>query len=209
MKNKIKKNIGVSSFEKYNENPFIEKAIEKIEENKISKRRFVKGNRGVEQSIVNREGEVTGHTAFLQYIEVDEDKFAKLYLSQFSAFWDLSNSAMRVFSYFLTQLRPNNDMLIFNIEEALEHTKYKSKQPIYNGLVSLLENEIIARGWSDNVYFINPMCVFNGNRVTFAESYIKKKKPEIDENQTVINWENENKKLEENYKNQQDERKKE
>lgn len=178
--------VGLSSFAKYNENPFVERAIEQIEENKISKKRFVKGNRGVEQSIVNRDGEITGHTAFLQYVEIDEDKFAKLYLSQFSQFWDLSKSAMRVFSYILTQLKPNSDIVIFNIEEALRHTEYKSKQPIYDGLISLCQSDIIARGWSDVVYFVNPMCVFNGNRITFAKTYIKKKKASKLEDKTQL-----------------------
>lgn len=185
-KGKVAKSIGLTSFTKYNTNPFLEKAIEQIEENKIAKKRFVKGNRGVEQAIVNRDGEVTGHTAFLQYVEIDEEKFAKLYLSQFSAFWDLSKSAMRVFSYFLTQLKPNNDIIVFNIEEALKHTQYKSKQPIYDGLVSLCQNDIIARGWSDVIYFINPLCVFNGNRVTFAKTYVKKKAKEVDKNQLSL-----------------------
>ena len=38
----------------------------------------------------------------------------------------------------------------------------------------LLENDIIARGPSDSLYFINPMVAFNGDRVTFAKTYVKK-----------------------------------
>ena len=36
------------------------------------------------------------------------------------------------------------------------------------------------------MFFINPMVAFNGNRITFAKSYVKKKKAktkEIDPNQ--------------------------
>ena len=51
---KTNKPLTVSQFKKNDENPFIDKAIENIEENKTSKRRFVKGNKGVEQVIVNR-----------------------------------------------------------------------------------------------------------------------------------------------------------
>ena len=52
----------------------------------------------------------------------------------------------------------------------------------------MLENEIIARGRADNLYFINPMIAFNGNRVTFAKTYIKKQKTDkyIDPNQTNL-----------------------
>ncbi|MFS2435331.1 hypothetical protein AAH124_20465, partial [Phocaeicola vulgatus] len=34
---------------------------------------------------------------------------------------------------------------------------------------------IIARGPADNLWFINPLIVFNGDRVTFAKTYVRKK----------------------------------
>ena len=40
----------------------------------------------------------------------------------------------------------------------------------------MIASEIIARGWADQLYFVNPLIVFNGNRVTFARSYVKRKK---------------------------------
>lgn len=185
--NKIeKKPVKVSSFALNDENPFVEKAIEQIEENKISKRRFVKGNRGVEQSIVNREGEVTGHTAFLQYIEVDEDKFTKLYLSQFSAFFDLSQSSIRVFGYIMSELRPKQDMIIFLMDKCKDYTQYKTTKPIYKGLAELLDAGIIARGPADNLWFINPLVMFNGDRVSFAKTYLKKNKNEAVDNREII-----------------------
>lgn len=184
----MKKNVGLSSFTKNSANPFLEKALERINSNIIAKTKMTKnaGESAVLRAVDEKTGEVLGHTAFIRQIQVDEEQFAKLYLSQFSAFWELSKAAIRVFSYFLTQLKPNSDTIYFNIEECLEHTKYKSKQPIYDGLISLCENEIIARGWSDVVYYINPMCVFNGSRVTFAKTYVRKKSKTIDENQLSL-----------------------
>lgn len=57
----------------YEENPFVENAIREIE---ITKRTKVQRatNQSVIQHVVNQDGELTGHTAFLQYIEVDEEK---------------------------------------------------------------------------------------------------------------------------------------
>jgi hypothetical protein len=40
----------------------------------------------------------------------------------------------------------------------------------------LIEAGIIARTRYHYQYFINPLIVFNGDRVTFAKTYIKKKK---------------------------------
>jgi hypothetical protein len=178
----------IKELPKYQHNPFLENAIQKVEENTVSKRRFIKGGKGVEQSIVNDHGEITGTTAFLQQIEVDEDKFAKLYLSQFSAFWDLSKPAIKVFGHIITNcLIPNKDEFYFNMDEALEYTRYTSNRYILTGLASLCEHDIIARSNMAYKYFINPLVVFNGNRVTFAKTYIRKKKKTIeDKNQMSI-----------------------
>ena len=58
----------------------------------------------------------------------------------------------------------------------MEYTQYKSDTSIRIGLTNLLKNEIIARGRNDSLYFINPMVAFNGNRITFAKTYVKKQK---------------------------------
>ena len=60
----------------------------------------------------------------------------------------------------------------------MNYTGYKTAKPIYEGLSYLIASEIIARGRADNIYYINPLIVFNGNRVTFAKSYVKRKKIE-------------------------------
>lgn len=43
-----------------------------------------------------------------------------------------------------------------------------------SGLAELLEASIIARSEESSLYFINPMVMFNGNRITFAKSYVRK-----------------------------------
>lgn len=181
----------IKDLPQYTENPFVENAIQKVEENTVSKRRFIKGSKGIESTIVNSDGEITGTTAFLQQVEVDEEKFAKLYLSQFAAFWDLSKPAIRVFGYIITNcLIPNKDIFYVDKEEALEYTGYSSERYILTGLSVLCEHGIIARSKNSFKYFINPLVVFNGNRVTFAKTYVrKKKKPIEDKDQMSIPWE--------------------
>lgn len=58
--------------------------------------------------------------------------------------------------------------------------------PIYKGLAELITAEIIARGPNEYVWFINPMIVFNGDRVTFAKTYVKKKTKTIDDRQLSL-----------------------
>ncbi len=186
---KKKSYLTLKEHQEYLENPFLASAIEKIEENTISKKRFIKGSKGVQQTIINNNGEITGETAFLQHIEVDEEKFAKLYLSQFTAFWDLNKASMRVFGYLLSILQPKQDTVYFNMKRALEYTRYSSSKYVISGLSDLCKHGIIARSDTPYLYFINPLVFFNGDRVTFAKTYVRKKKynkKTEDKNQMIL-----------------------
>lgn len=176
-------------FNKNKTNPFIEKAIDEINNNIVKKYQNATGTdqRAVLQAIDPKTGELLGHTTFVRQIEVDEEKFTKLYLSNFSAFWDLGTQAIKIFGYIMTKLVIGQDMFIFLLEDCLEYTGYKNHRSIHQGLTNLLKAEIIARGPADNLYFINPLVAFNGNRVTYAKTYVKKvKKLEINPNQMQI-----------------------
>jgi hypothetical protein len=164
----------VTDHKKFKDNPFVEKAIEDI---RIVKRTQVVRPKeaGEIQMIVADNGEVQGHSAFMRFIEVDEERFAKIYLSQFAAFWELSKPAIRVFGFILTMLKPKHDSFILRMDACLQYTGYKSTKEIFTGLSALMEAGIIARSNYDFEYFINPLIVFNGDRVTFAKTYIKKR----------------------------------
>lgn len=178
----------ISKFNKNKENPFLKQAVEQVNNNIVKKYKTASkvGEKAVLKA-VDDNGEILGHTQFIRQIEVDEEQFAKFYLSNFSSFFDLKPSAIKVFGYILSQLIPNRDIFSFYIDDCQEYTGYKSFKTIYIGLASLLENEIIARGRTEYEYYINPMIVFNGNRVTFAKTYVKKSKPKkVDPNQTSL-----------------------
>lgn len=164
----------IRQYPKNEDNPFVEKAINDI--TIVKKMRVARtGSDNAIQTVINKDGEITGHTQFLQYIEVDEEKFAKVYLSQFSSFWELSKTAIRVFGYILTILKPNQDIFILRMDKCKEHTKYSQDKSIFEGLSNLIECGIIARAKYENEYYINPLIVFNGSRVTFAKTYVKKR----------------------------------
>ena len=77
----------IRSFEKNKENPFLKEAIEQIQSGIVKKYKNTSGSsRNAILQAVNSDGELVGHTSFIQQIEVDEEKFTKIYLSQFSAF---------------------------------------------------------------------------------------------------------------------------
>lgn len=168
----------LSTHKKNFKNPFVEQAIQQINKNLVKKYKTATktGERAILQAYDENTGEVLGHTQFIRQIEVDEEQFTKVYLSQFSAFFELKQQGIKVFGYIMTKLIPKNDMFPFFIDECLEYTQYKNKKSIYDGLTNLVNNEIIARGPNDSFYFINPMVAFNGDRVTYAKTYIKREK---------------------------------
>jgi intergrase/recombinase len=168
----------IEKYERNTKNPFIEKAIDEINNHIVKKYRSSSGQdeKAILQAINPDTGEMLGHTTFIRQIEVDEDKFTKVYLSQFSAFWDLGKQGIKVFGYIMTKLVIGQDLFIFLLDECLQYTDYKSKSSIFIGIGQLLQTEIIARGPAENLYFINPLVAFNGNRVTYANTYVKKRK---------------------------------
>lgn len=168
----------LTNFDFNKENPFLKQSLEIINQNVAKKYKTATktSEKAILQAFDPNTGDMLGHTQFIRQIEVDEEQFAKLYLSRFSVFFDLKPQAMKVFGYILNQLVPNKDEFVFILEDCLEYTEYRSENSVRIGLTNLLEKEIIARGKTEFLYYINPMVAFNGNRITFAESYVKKKK---------------------------------
>ena len=188
---KKKNTPSVSSLPQFDENPFIEEALANIEEKTTTRRQYVRGSRGVDNIVSNSEGEVVGHTRFVRYVEVDEEKFAKIYLSEFTAFWELSKTAIRVFTYVLQELLPNKDVVYIEVQGVMKLTGYKEEKSVYKGIAELVDAGIIARSKNHVKYFINPLIFFNGNRVTYATTYIKKKelsKKKADPNQLSMKF---------------------
>lgn len=161
----------------FDTNPFIEEAIEEIKVSTGQKRQLISGTKDVTNHIVNYDGEIVGHSRFVRFIEVDEEKFIKVYIKRFAAFYDLTKSGKRVFGYIIGHcLIPNKDIFYIDYEEAKLVTGYRTVTVIRSGISSLIENKIIARSRSPYKYYMNPLTFFNGDRVSFAKTYIKNRK---------------------------------
>lgn len=133
-----KKPVKLTDFQKNEENPFMKQAIEGIENHVVKKYKSNSG--GDKKAVVALADTETGEvfkTSFIRQIEVDEEQFTKLYLSNFAAFFDLSQAAIRVFGYFMTCMKPKNDLIIFNRKKCLEYTKYKTDKAVYKDLQNL------------------------------------------------------------------------
>jgi|AACY02.4.fsa_nt_gi hypothetical protein len=168
----------LSDFEMNKENPFAKQALVNIGNALLA--RSVKGTNKDESAIlkaISGDGEVLGNTTFIRNKTVDTENFTKFFLAGFKAFFDLKPASLKVFGFILEQLKPNQDEFLFFVEDCIKETGY-SQASVFRALGELCSANIIARGRSELQYYINPMCIFNGDRVTFATTYINKNYPQ-------------------------------
>jgi hypothetical protein len=162
----------------YEQNPFLDNMIGEFRIK--NKTQMIKSlDDDISVMLVTNNGENVGHSAFMRQVQVDEDKFAKIYISQLAILWNLQKTSMRVLTYILHALRPNDDRIYFDMKECLKYCNWSVKQSVYNGLIGLINSKIIARTGKSYLFYINPSIVFNGSRVSFMTTYVKKKKNEI------------------------------
>lgn len=177
----------LTSFQNNKENPFIKKTLVQVG-NYLATRQVSGKNedeRAVLQAVDGNTGEMFGQTVFMRTKMVDTETFAKVYQLGFAAFADLKPSVMKVFQYIVSELKPDKDRFNLFVEDIQEATGV-SVPSIYRALGTLCEREIIARGRGVNDFFINPMYVFNGNRVTFITNWINANAPEYKTNQKTL-----------------------
>ena len=165
----------VSDFEEFEENPFLKQAVAEI--NVSVKRRTIRPKKqGADTTLllVNGLGEEYGEASFITQKEVDEGEFTKLFREGVARISGLSARGSKVWGYVVEQLKPGSTNIHFMFTQALAHTGYKTRANVVSGLAELLEAGIVARSQEPSLYFINPTIMFNGNRLTFAKTYIKK-----------------------------------
>lgn len=109
---------------------------------------------------------------------VDGEDFVKIFVKEMEAIFDLSKSSQRVFTYMLSKIK-YNDHFIFNMEECLEKTGYKSRTPVFNSLAELIQKDFIAKTKNQFVYWINPKLFYKGDRLVIVREYRKAKKDKI------------------------------
>ena len=167
----------LSDFKLNSENPFAKQALVQIGSAIVSKK-TASANKDESAILkaIDDNGAILGNTVFMRNRVVDSEQFAKFFFAGFKAFFDLKPASIKVFGYILKQLKPNQDSFRFYVEECCKETGYV-KMTIYRALGELCAADIIARGKDERDFFINPMVVFNGDRITFATTYINKNFP--------------------------------
>lgn len=165
----------IKSYETNKNNPFMIKTVTHIDK---GDKFILVGNKKSDLMIDGSTNEVKAHTVMAKRTKIDRAQFVKIYTSTIRGWFDLSKTAMKVFSYIACTIKPNQDQFILIFEECMEFTGYKSKKSIIQGLTELIDNDIIARSKTSVMYFINPSFFFNGDRLTLLQQYDVEEAPD-------------------------------
>ena len=171
---------GIKAYDKLEMSPF----IDSLYEMEVSARRKILAGKDRGSMMINPDGEVEAHQVFAIQEKVDAETFTKIFGGMIKELFQLSSRGVKVFGYITHICKPNKDVVMFDMEEALEFTSYKKEQSILHGLEELLAHDIIARTKKHYKYFINPNLFFNGNRLTLIKHYQKDgrlKAPSVEE----------------------------
>lgn len=168
---------------RYKTNPFIKNMVIPI------------GTKSVQISTLGKDDNIlvnqsTGEIAATHVIakkRVDKEKFVKTFADYMAFTFDLTkagNKALRVVMWVLKEEAVQKDVVILDKyahENFLEHHGFsadesdkKSKKPALSystfarGLGELVKAKIIAKSQRIGQYYINPQCIFNGDRVAFS-----------------------------------------
>jgi hypothetical protein len=135
--------------------------------------------------LLNKKGDMmvmgsTGETVapiagFWQAQEVDATKFVKLYINGVKAFKELSNAGTRVFEVLYLEVQKNigQDRVYLSFTTLDEELKL-SQATFTRGMRELLDKEFLAPTEAVAWYWLNLDFMWNGDRLAFVKTYIKK-----------------------------------
>lgn len=113
--------------------------------------------------------------------EVDSTKFVKLYMNGVKAFADLSKTGAKFFEILYYEIQNNigKDKLYLSFATTNQDMVKIGKATFYRGLEELIEKKFIAPTEQVGWYWLNPDYVWNGDRLSFVKTYVKKQESKI------------------------------
>ena len=135
-------------------------------------------NKTGDMMLINKgSGEVVNDVAgFWSSHEVDSTQFVKLFVGGVKALTDLSNAGTKVFEllYLRVQEQPNQDLVNMAFWTIDQKVMEMSERTHRRGMGELLQKGFIAATPTPGVYWLNPNYLWNGDRLAFVQTYVRK-----------------------------------
>ncbi len=159
--------------ERFPENPFLD-YLEIKEKDKMI---FAKTD---SQAVNKKTGEIMGQQIVATFKKVDAQQFVKIFTDKISHILELTKAGHKLLILVLSHIQAtamNSDMFFLSLADAQKIAAQinipLSRMTFERGIQDLIKNGLIARHYNQNMYFINPAIIYNGDRtkITFVEQY--------------------------------------
>ena len=104
--------------------------------------------------------------------KVDHESFTKVFHDGIFYLLKLSRTAQSVVMYIIQNLPKDRGYIVLDNATVMESCKFKNRKSIRDAIIELLEKNVLTRTTVPKKYWVNPLLMFNGNRITYAKEYI-------------------------------------
>lgn len=104
--------------------------------------------------------------------EWEKDKYIKVYVDDpiINLYKELTPASCKLVLYVQLNLLYNTDQIELNTEDCMRFLGVESRTTYYKYLQELVDNAILSKCKGSN-YWINPLLIFNGNRIEYYREH--------------------------------------
>lgn len=137
--------------------------------NECTKQRVLSfGNARVE--LERYQHNITARMALTQ--KVDKETFIKVFRDSIKYIAKLTRTAQAVLWYVMDNLPKDKGYVVIDNSTVMEYCDFKTRKSVRDGVIELLEKNILTKSTVHKKYWVNPLVIFNGNRITYSNEYI-------------------------------------
>lgn len=156
----------------YNANPFLET---RSVPTKSGVRKIIGSNHQL-MVIDSGTGEEIGPGGFYTEKAIDKTQFVKLYVNGVKALKELTGAGTKVFEILYLEVQKNigTDRVLMSYDLINQDITPLSRSTYMRGMRELMDKGFVAASIVQNLYFVNPDFIWNGDRLAFVQMYYKK-----------------------------------
>lgn len=137
--------------------------------NEVTKKKVLSfGNARVE--LEKYQNNIAAQIALTQ--KVDRETFIKVFRDSIRYIAQLSRTAQAVLWYIMDNLPKDKSYVVIDNMTVMDFCHFKTRKSVREGVVELLDKNFLVRTTVPKKFWVNPLIVFNGNRITYANEYI-------------------------------------
>ena len=104
--------------------------------------------------------------------KVDHGAFIKTFKASIKYIAKLSRTAQQVLWYVMDNLPKDKGYVIIDNSTVMDYCNFKTRKSVRDAVIELLEKNILTKSTVHKKFWVNPLVMFNGNRITYSQEYI-------------------------------------